>query len=459
MTIININSEDINAIYKQNIKKLLFTGCSLDSRDLKKGNIFFAYKGKNNNGNNFISHAKKNGAILAIVEKKDLKVKIPQILVNNSHLALIRLATFSRLKSNAKIIAITGSVGKTSTKDSLAHVLSKEKKIFSARKSFNNIFGVPLEILNMPKNTKLGIFELGMNHKNELTRLVKILKPNIGVILNVSYVHGGNFDNLKDIAIAKAEIINDEFPIETIILNKDSSYFKFINDKAKKNKIKNILTYSKNVKASLTLKNNNLTNNKQSIEIKLHEGKTIKYKINSINDFLIGNSLAVMACIQAAGFNSKLIKNLRTLELTPGRGNIIKSTIFNKNIELHDHSYNSSPISLFASLDAFLKSSKKKNLIIVGDMNELGKKSDYYHLKVLNFLKKNKDDSHLMIGKIFYKYKKKFISKKISFYKDVNQLNEELIQHLKNNNRIFIKGSNSLNLQRLVSYLNIKSTK
>jgi len=126
MSIININSEDINAIYKQNIKKLFFTGCSLDSRDLKKGNIFFAYKGKNNNGNNFISHAKKNGAILAIVEKKDLKVKIPQILVNNSHLALIRLATFSRLKSNAKIIAITGSVGKTSTKDSLAHVLSKE---------------------------------------------------------------------------------------------------------------------------------------------------------------------------------------------------------------------------------------------------------------------------------------------------------------------------------------------
>ena len=453
MPIININSEDINVLFKESLKKNNFTGCSIDSRSIKKGNIFFAIKGKKNDGNKFISNAKKNGAILAIVEKKNLKVKIDQIVVKNSHSALIKLAIHSRLKSKAKIVAITGSVGKTGTKDAMAHVLKNEKNIFSTQKSFNNIIGVPLEILNMPKNTKLGIFELGMNHKNELTRLVKILKPHIGIILNISYVHGGNFNNLKEIASAKAEIINNKFPVETIILNKDSAYFKLINDKAKKVKIKKIITYSMKSKADIVFKKSLLNNSKQEIEVKINNEKKIKYKINTINDYLISNSMAILACIQICGLKITLIKNLRTLEITSGRGNISKFRILNKNIELHDHSYNSSPTSLFASLNIFLKTGKNENLIIIGDMNELGKKSVYYHTKVLNLVKNNKYDMHLIIGKLFYRYKKKFISKRINFYKDVNDLNKNVLKYTKINNRIFIKGSNSINLQETINLL------
>ena len=155
---INLNSDDINKIFNLSIEKQYFTGCNIDSRLIKKGNIFFAIKGKSNDGNKYIAEAKINGATLAIVEKKDHKVKIPQILVKKSHLILIKLAKFVRNNSKTKFIAITGSVGKTSTKDALAHILKNEKNIFSARKSYNNIFGVPLEILNMPNNTKIGIF-------------------------------------------------------------------------------------------------------------------------------------------------------------------------------------------------------------------------------------------------------------------------------------------------------------
>ena len=280
MAIININNKDIKNIFKTNIDKINFTGCSLDSRTIKKGNIFFAYKGIKNDGNQYIAEAKKNGAVLAIVERKNLKVKIPQIKVKNAHHSLIKLAKYSRLKSGAKIIAITGSVGKTSTKDALAHILKDEKKVFTARKSFNNIFGVPLEILNMPKNTKIGIFELGMNHKNELTKLVEILKPQIGLILNVNYVHGGNFNDLKDIAIAKAEIINSKFPVNTIILNKDCSHFKIINEKAKKIKIENIITHSFNKRANLMYCNHALKNSNLAVEVILNKEKIIKYNIN-----------------------------------------------------------------------------------------------------------------------------------------------------------------------------------
>ena len=457
MAIININNKDIKNIFKTNIDKINFTGCSLDSRTIKKGNIFFAYKGKKNDGNQYIAEAKKNGAVLAIVERKNLKVKIPQIKVKNAHHSLIKLAKYSRLKSGAKIIAITGSVGKTSTKDALAHILKDEKKVFTARKSFNNIFGVPLEILNMPKNTKIGIFELGMNHKNELTKLVEILKPQIGLILNVNYVHGGNFNDLKDIAIAKAEIINSKFPVNTIILNKDCSHFKIINEKAKKIKIENIITHSFNKRANLMYCNHALKNSNLAVEVILNKEKIIKYKINSINDYLIGNTMAIIAILEAVGLNLNLIKNLKNLKLTEGRGDIIKFKKANKIIELHNHSYNSSPVSLFSSLSTFLKTSNKKNLIIIGDMNELGNKSEYYHLKVLKFLSKNKNDNHLIVGKIFYKYKDSFISKKINFYQNINQLNDKIFDFIGSYNKIFIKGSNSINLQKTINFVRNKS--
>jgi UDP-N-acetylmuramyl pentapeptide synthase len=163
--------------------------------------------------------------------------------------------------------------------------------------------------------------------------------------------------------------------------------------------------------------------------------------------------MAIIASLEAAGLNLNLIKNLKNLKLTEGRGDITRFKKTNKTIELHNHSYNSSPISLFSGLSVFLKTSNKKNLIIIGDMNELGSKSEYYHLKVLKLLSKNKNDNHLMVGKIFYKYRNKFISKKINFFQNVDQLNDEIYYFIASYNRIFIKGSNSINLQKTVNFV------
>ena len=450
---ININSDDINKLFNLNINKQDFTGCNIDSRLVQKGNIFFAIKGKKNDGNEFIAQARKNGASLAIVEKKDKRVKIQQVMVKKAHSALIKLANLARKKTQAQIIAITGSVGKTSTKDALAHILKKEKKIFSARKSYNNIFGVPLEILNMPINTKLGIFEVGMNHKNEITKLISILRPNIGVILNIDYVHGGNFNNLKDIAKAKAEIVNEKFPLDTLIVNKDAIFYRFINSKAKKVKIKKIITYSLHQDANITLDTIKISKSYLNITAKTCNRKKIQYKVNSINNYLASNTMAVLSCLNAAQYNLNLIKNLANLNITSGRGNIIKLKNNNKIIELHDHSYNSSPTSLLASLKSFLKISNKKNLIIIGDMNELGSKSDYYHNQILNFLSNNKNNIHLFVGKIFYKNRHNFTSNNIKFYNNVEYLNQNLLSLSEDYKKVFIKGSNSIGLQKTVNYL------
>ena len=451
---ININSDDINKLFNLNINKQDFTGCNIDSRLVQKGNIFFAIKGKNNDGNEYIEQAKKNGASLAIVEKKDKRVKIPQVLVKKTHSTLIRLANLARKKTEAQIVAITGSVGKTGTKDAIAHILKKEKKIFTARKSYNNIFGVPLEILNMPINTKLGIFEVGMSHKNEITKLISILRPNIGVILNINYVHGGNFNNLKDIAKAKSEIINEKFPLDTLIVNKDTTFYRLINLKAKKVKVKKIITYSLQQDANIILDTIKISKSYLYITVKTCNRKKIQYKVNSINSYLASNSMAMLACLHAAQYNLNLIKNLANLDITDGRGNIIKLKNNDRIIELHDHSYNSSPTSLLASLKSFLKISNKKNLIIIGDMNELGSKSDYYHNQILNILSKNRNNIHLFVGKLFYKNRHNFISSNFKFYNNVEHLNQNLLSVNKDCKRIFIKGSHSIGLQKTVNYLN-----
>ena len=188
----------------------------------------------------------------------------------------------------------------------------QDDNIFSSQKSFNNIFGVPLEILNMPKNTKIAIFEIGMNHSGEITRLIKILRPHIGVVLNVSYVHGGNFDNEKQIADAKAEIINKQSNTYELKLA-DNKYYNKLKNKANKNKIINILTYSKQTKANFTLSKLSLNKTKYLVEVKFQNSKKINYTVNSINDYLVGNSMAILACLKATGVNITRIKKLSSL--------------------------------------------------------------------------------------------------------------------------------------------------
>ena len=176
--------------------------------------------------------------------------------------------------------------------------------------------------------------------------------------------------------------------------------------------------------------------------------------MNSINSYLITNTMALIACLKSVEYDLNLIKNLKDLNITKGRGNITKLKKSNKIIELYDHSYNSSPTSLFASLNSFLTISNQKNLIIVGDMHELGSKSNYYHLQVLNFLSKNRNSIHLFVGRIFFKNRKIYSSTNMRFYTNVESLNSELVSFVEQINKIFIKGSNSVGLYKTVNYLN-----
>ena len=448
-----ISSKDLNLVFGSDLKVLNITGAEIDSRNVKRGNIFFALDGKKNNGHDFLRQVEKKGASLAIVKRRSNKIKIPQIKVSNTHTALIKLAKYYRSLFKGKIIGITGSVGKTSTKDSLHYILSKSKKTYCSRKSFNNNFGLPLEILNMPKETEVGIFELGMNHKNEIKELSKIAKPEIAIILNVHHVHSKNFNSLKEIALAKSEIFTEVNSVKTLIINRKIKNFSTIKSLAKKKSIKDVITFGDKKNSDIFITKKKRIRSELLIETCIKNLGKISYRINQEQEILEINLLAIIGTLSALRVNLALIKRIKDLHLTEGRGETKSISFKNKRLKITDHAYNASPVSMSATIKYFSAINKKNKIFIIGDMNELGRKSPTYHEQIFKLALSQSFNYCLFIGSKFYKLKKINKEKNVVFFYNVEQLLEKIDIFIKEDCSLFIKGSNSIKLNKVIEYL------
>ena len=233
----------------------LVSGISIDSRTIKKNELFIALKAKRD-GNDFIVSAIENGAKAAIINKipKDLPKNFPFILVNNSVEALYSIAKYSRKKYEGRVIAITGSVGKTSTKDILTKMLSTFGVTHSSQKSFNNHLGVPLTLANIPKNADYVICEIGMNSKGEIEPLSKLVAPDVAVITNISAAHLASFKNLREIAYEKASICFGLKKNGLLIFSVDNKFYELVNNFVKERKLKSV-TFGSNENAEISIKN------------------------------------------------------------------------------------------------------------------------------------------------------------------------------------------------------------
>ena len=243
--------------------KLKINNASINSKEIKKNNVFFAIKGKNKDGNLFIKEALDRGASLAIINHKKKSKK--EIVVKDTLKFLTEASSILRENLSSKIISITGSCGKTSLKELLGRSLNKISQTTYSPKSFNNKFGVPLSLFNSKKNDAFGIFEIGMDKRGEIDYLSKIIKPDVGVITNISYAHIKNFENINQIALAKSEIIKNIKDNGYLVLNKDDRFYNFHKKIGLKKNLK-ILSFS--------LKNKNATTNLDSIS-----KEKSKYKI------------------------------------------------------------------------------------------------------------------------------------------------------------------------------------
>ena len=435
-----------------NLKNINYDGVSINTKTIKKNNLFFAIRGKNTDGHKFAKEAIKKGAAKLVVSKKIKQLSNNKVIkVKNTFSSLNNLAKITRDSSSAEIIGITGSVGKTTLKNLISFSLKNYGKVYHSPHSYNNRFGVPLSLSNLKSNIDYGIFEIGMDKKGEIDNLSKIVKPEIAIITNISEAHFKNFDTLKDIAKAKAEIINNISKGGNIILNKDSKFFSFLSNHAKKKGI-NITSFSLKKRSDIFLlgvkKIKNYFRLKINVKNKIFYFNT-KYSTNNF----INNILACISTMSVLNLNlNKMKKKFISFKIPEGRGDIRLVKKFNKRFKFIDESYNANPLSMMSAIKNmgyYDRSKNHRKLVFLGDMLELGKKSKKLHRALSVVINRSDIDKVFVYGKYIREtYNYLHTNKKGKVFNNLREAYDHFSEILRNNDLLMIKGSNATGLNQ-----------
>jgi UDP-N-acetylmuramoyl-tripeptide--D-alanyl-D-alanine ligase len=362
-------------------------GVSIDSRSLAKGDIFVSIKGDNRDGHEFAAHALKAGAGVAIVSRptEEMRRAGALLIVDDPLEALRRLGIAARRRSEAQVIAVTGSVGKTSTKEALKLVLSREGGTHASVASYNNHWGVPLSLARMPQNAKFAVFEIGMNHAGEITPLVQMVEPHIAIVTAIAASHLGYFRSLEEIADAKAEIFSGVLPGGAALVNRDGEHFARLREAAVRAGVRRVFGFGKSDAADIRLVKCVLRESNSSATASVL-GETVAYTIGMPGEHVAINSLAVLGAAKLAGANLvRAAECLSALSPPKGRGVHHRLQAPGGEILLIDESYNANPTSMRAALAVLSRIEPQnggKRIAVLGDMLELGESGPRLHAEL-----------------------------------------------------------------------------
>lgn len=381
-------------------------GISIDSRTIGPGDAFFAIRGDSMDGHEFAAKALEAGGALSVVSRGK-RGGLPDgrnylVLDDDPLHGLERLAIASRSRSSGKVIAVTGSVGKTSTKEMLRTGFSALGTTHAPVGSFNNHWGVPLTLARMPENTRFGIFEIGMNHPGEIRPLTKMVHPDIAIVTNVEPVHVEYFDSVEGIANAKAEIFEGLVPGGTAILNRDNAWFDHLAAAARAAGA-SILGFGASQSADIRMVRSTLEEQSSVIEADVC-GESIIYKLGSPGAHQAFNSLAVIAAAHALGEDIARVGLALPGFLPPkGRGERFRLRHANGGpMVLIDESYNANPASMRAALALLAQtnppSPQGRRIAVMGDMLELGDEAADLHRGLLPAVTESHADLIFLAG-------------------------------------------------------------
>ena len=416
-------------------------GFSIDSRTLLKNEIFIAIQGENFDGSNYIDVAIKKGSSWIITSSKNHKSN-RCIYVKNTKETLCKIASYLVGEVSPKIIAITGSNGKTTTKEMVANILYQhypKNEILVTKGNLNNDIGLPLTLFNLKKNHTIVVLEMGMNHQDEITKLCKIAPPDIAVITNIGEAHLENFSSKNGIAKAKKEILLGAKKNGIAILPRDDVYFNYL---------KSDCLYLRCISFGIN-KNSNIRLDLSSKVLTVDEEKI------NIESSLLGkeNLMNMAAAVSVANAlelpTETIIKGMKTIDSIEGR---LEVKITANNIKIIDDTYNSNPSSMMMAIDV-LDQFKQKKILIVGDMAELGPLSKKYHTDIGHYILEKNIDLVMGIGNMT-KYLIDVLGTKGLWYPSKEDLLNETNKILKKDTVVLVKGSRFMRMEEIVDGIN-----
>jgi UDP-N-acetylmuramoyl-tripeptide--D-alanyl-D-alanine ligase len=359
------------------------SGISIDSRSAAKGEAFFAIQGDNRDGHDFVEAALKAGAGVAVVARgKQFPAGAPLLIVADVLEALRDLARAARARSSAKVIGVTGSVGKTGTKEALRLALSADGETHASAASYNNHWGVPLSLARCPASALYAVFEIGMNHAGEITQLTKLVRPHVAIITAIEPVHLEYFGSLEKIAEAKAEIFSGVEPDGVAVLNRDSAQYDQLANAAKAAGVARIVSFGASGKADARLIRHSLQPDSSTVEASIL-GQPVTYKLGAPGRHLVLNSLAVLAAVMVVGADLALAAlALNRLKPSTGRGARMVLRTPTGSALLIDESYNANPASMAAAIALLGQAPlgpQGRRIAVLGDMLELGAQGPALH--------------------------------------------------------------------------------
>lgn len=423
---------------------------STDTRSIKKGDVFIALKGKNFDGHGFLHEAFSKGAAAAVVISEGKYGNLPLIVVQDTLKALHDMASYyiRNVLVSAKVIAITGSVGKTTTKDMLHTVLSQYGVSHVNEGNLNNDIGLPLTILKAPENCQYLILEMGMNKAGEIKELSKISNPDIAIITNVEPAHVENFPSLLDIAQAKLEILYGMKNNGTLVLNRDNKYYDYLSSHANRD----IISFGKDKSTTVYLLDLIRNDGRLNLKIRLNNNLIIDCGLPAQGEHFAYSVLAVAAVVQSLGLDlSKLPLALENFSVTKGRGSVHKAKYSGKNVYLIDDSYNANPASMKAAIRTLGTYSNRRKVALLGDMLELGNGSVIFHTKLLDFIVERGVSKVYTVGKFMLELHRLLPNNiKGAHFNDSNQLKSDLANIVQNNDVILVKGSRGMKMDLIV---------
>ncbi|HUJ99342.1 MAG TPA: UDP-N-acetylmuramoylalanyl-D-glutamyl-2,6-diaminopimelate--D-alanyl-D-alanine ligase [Stellaceae bacterium] len=368
-------------------REWLASGVSIDSRSVAPGDLFIALAGPKFDGHDFVAAALAKGAAAALVARMPpgADANAPLLLVADTMAALEELGRASRRRCAAQIIGVTGSVGKTGTKEALKRALERQGAAFASAGSLNNQWGVPLSLARMPRETRWGIVEMGMNHPGEIDALSRLVRPDVAVITTIEPAHLGFFPSVAAIADAKAEIFVGMEQSGAAVLNRDNVYFARLAEAARARGITRILGFGTHPDATVKLIDSHLYATASAVTASVM-GEIVDYCIAIPGQHWVMNSLAVLGAVKAAGGDVGIAAAaMSSLQPLDGRGRRHRIATGEGSAELIDESYNASPASMRAALavlGTMIPGKGGRRIAVLGDMLELGDDAERLHAEL-----------------------------------------------------------------------------